>query len=424
MTQLKNTLLLLLLPMMLMAVSCADHDDVYLQPPEGFVSDTTATAPDTTVTDPPSDTTATAPVMPEARITGEVTYTAYPLLRNMNFVYPSRDPYGNPVMLSGTITMSRGLTPETKAQGFILYNHYTVFRADECPSKGKLDMQNILYLTAPHRNFITVSADYYGFGQTEDRMQAYCIGSANARASIDALTAARQLLAERGYTWYDDLLNVGYSQGGQTAIAVLKLATAKYPDLHFTRTLAGGGPYDLEETYHQYLAEGSAKLPSAVVSILMAYNEYFQLDIPYSSMFQGATLEHLDDWWLSKQFSTTEIDRKMGSKDITTFIAPPLRDLDSNVSRRMMEALDTESLCRGWKPRKDENIFLLHHNADDIAPAVNTEHLYDFLKEQGVENVEMQQADFFTLGISEHISGAAAFLTLVAKWIRDNYTIK
>jgi hypothetical protein len=269
-----------------------------------------------------------------------------------------------------------------------------------------------------------VSADYYGFGQTEDRMQAYCIGSANARASIDALTAARQLLAERGYTWYDDLLNVGYSQGGQTAIAVLKLATAKYPDLHFTRTLAGGGPYDLEETYHQYLAEGSAKLPSAVVSILMAYNEYFQLDIPYSSMFQGATLEHLDDWWLSKQFSTTEIDRKMGSKDITTFIAPPLRDLDSNVSRRMMEALDTESLCRGWKPRKDENIFLLHHNADDIAPAVNTEHLYDFLKEQGVENVEMQQADFFTLGISEHISGAAAFLTLVAKWIRDNYTIK
>ena len=230
MNQLKNTLLLLLLPMMLMAVSCADHDDVYLQPPEGFVSDTTATAPDTTVTDPPSDTTATAPVMPEARITGEVTYTAYPLLRNMNFVYPSRDPCGNPVMLSGTITMSRDLTPETKAQGFILYNHYTVFRADECPSKGKLDMQNILYLTAPHRNFITVSADYYGFGQTEDRMQAYCIGSANARASIDALTAARQLLAERGYTWYDDLLNVGYSQGGQTAIAVLKLATAKYPD--------------------------------------------------------------------------------------------------------------------------------------------------------------------------------------------------
>ena len=106
----------------------------------------------------------------KAYITDSVTYPKYPLLRNMNFVYPSQDPYGKPVMLSGTITMSRDLTPETKAQGFILYNHYTVFRADECPSKGKLDMQNILYLTAPHRNFITVSADYYGFGQTEDSM--------------------------------------------------------------------------------------------------------------------------------------------------------------------------------------------------------------------------------------------------------------
>ena len=197
-----------------------------------------------------SDTTALA----NPCLTDERVYAKYPLLRNLNFVYPSHDPLGRPVMLSGTITMSRDLSPQTRAQGFILYNHYTVFRADECPSKGKLDMQNIIYLTAPHRNFITVSADYYGFGQTEDQMQAYCIATANARASIDALMAARALLADEGYTWDDDLLNVGYSQGAQTAIGVLKVAAEEYPGLSFTRTLAGGGPYDLEETYRQYLA--------------------------------------------------------------------------------------------------------------------------------------------------------------------------
>ena len=357
-------------------------------------------------------------------ITAEVTYPLYPQLRNLNFVYPSKDPQGKPVMLSGTITMGHTMSAEKRAQGFLLYNHYTVCRADECPSEGMLDMQNILYLTAPYRNFITVSADYYGFGATADKTQAYCLASANARASVDALLAARQLLAERGYTWSDDLLNVGYSQGGQTAIGVLRLATEEYPELRFTRTMAGGGPYDLEETYRQYLAEGSVKLPSAVVSILMAYNEYYQLGIPNDQMFRGPTLQHLADWWLSKQLTSTEIDRKMGSGDITQFIAPQLLDLDSDVSRRVMEALSRESLCRGWSPRKEERIFLLHHNADDISPSVNTLLLYEFLQGQGVEQVELQVADFLTLGISQHISGAAAFLTIVGQWIRDNYMIQ
>lgn len=360
----------------------------------------------------------------KAYITDSVTYTQYPLLKNLNFVYPSKGPSGEDVMLSGTITMSRNLSTEKRAQGFILYNHYTITKANECPSRGKLDMQNILYLTAPNRNFITVSADYYGFGQTEDQMQAYCIGSANARASIDALTAAKQLLAERGYTWDNHLLNIGYSQGGQTAVAVLKVAAEEQPDLHFDRTLAGGGPYDLEETYRQYLADGKAKLPSAVVNILMAYNEYFRLGIPNSSMFQGATLSHIDDWWLSKEYSSTRIDRLMGTNDITQFIAAPLLDLDADVSRRMMEALSRESLCKGWKPRKDEHIFLLHHNADDISPSSNTKLLYDYLKAQGVDDVELQMADFFSLGISEHVSGAVAFLTLAGRWIRDNYEIR
>jgi hypothetical protein len=90
----------------------------------------------------------------------------------------------------------------------------------------------------------------------------------------------------------------------------------------------------------------------------------------------------------------------------------------------MMQALARESLCKDWSPRKDEHIFLLHHNNDDISPSVNTQHLYDFLTEQGVTDVEMQKEDFFTLGISQHISGALAFMTKVGDWIKDNYMLR
>ena len=387
-------------------------------PADSIPADSTQAEPADTVPPTPTDDSQSAG---EARLTGEATYSKYPLLRNLNFVYPSTSPTGEPVMLSGTITMSRSMTPTEHARGIILYNHYTVCRADECPSRGKLDMQNTVYLTAAGRDFITVSADYYGFGATEDRMQAYCIASANARASVDALLAARQLLAAEGYTWDDVLLNVGYSQGGQTAIGVLKVATEKHPDLHFTQTLAGGGPYDLEETYRQYLAEGTVALPSAVVSILLAYNEYCGLGIPMSSMFRGPTLQHLEQWWLSKHYSSSQIDRLMGTGDITQFVAPELLDLSTETSRRMMEALSSESLCRNWTPRRDEHILLLHHNSDDISPAMNTQHLYDYLKAQGVDDVELRMADFLSLGLSEHVSGGAAFLTLVAQWIIDHY---
>lgn len=360
----------------------------------------------------------TTPDVPKPAITGTVTYAKYPLLTNLNFVYPSKDPAGKTVMLSGTITMRNSMSPAKKAQGIILYNHYTVMRADECPSKGHLLMQNLLYLMAEGTNYITVSADYYGFGATESEMQAYCIGSVNARASIDALLAARQLLAEQGYTWEDHLLNVGYSQGGQTAIAVLKVAQEEYPDLRFDRTMAGGGPYDLEETYRQYLADGKSALPSAVVNILMAYNEYFHLGIANSSMFKGVTLSHLDDWWLSKQYTSTEIDIRMGSRNITQFIADPLLDLNSEVAQRMLQALGSESLCRGWSPRKDEHIMLLHHDYDDISPSSNTQLLYDFLKQQGVADVDKQVDDYTHIG-SEHVGGAAAFLTRVGLWIKN-----
>lgn len=42
----------------------------------------------------------------------------------------------------------------------------------------------------------------------------------------------------------------------------------------------------------------------------------------------------------------------------------------------------------------------------------------------GVEHVELQMADFLSLGISEHISGAVAFLTIVGEWIRYKYEIQ
>ena len=88
-----------------------------------------------------------------------------------------------------------------------------------------------------------------------------------------------------------------------------------------------------------------------------------------------------------------------------------------------------------------ENILLIHHLKDGIVPVVNAEHLYAFLKEQGVENVEMQTTNFgqylyllapyarlFGLGdlvnskgLLSHGGGALVFLSLSSTWLREHY---
>lgn len=379
----------------------------------------------------------------DARITQKVTYARYSGMVNYNFIYPSKDPFGNPVMLSGTISMGEEVSPDVMGRGIVLYNHYTVNKASECPTQGDLLLQYLMlkYLL-PSSRLIMVSADYYGFGSTSDKNQAYCLGGSNARASVDALIAARQLLKQEGFQWDEnELLNIGYSQGGQTAMAVVKLLTEEHPDIRITRTLAGGGPYDMVATYQNFVSTRQDDMPSTIIGVLLAFNEFYKLDNPRSSMFVEPTLSHIDEWVLSKQYGSLEIDALVDTTDLNAIITPPLFDLNSDISRGLTEALDKENLCKGWTPRKDENILLIHHKNDGIVPVVNAEHLYAFLKDQGVENVEMQTTNFGqylyllapyarlfgfgdlvnSKGLLSHGGGALVFLTLSTTWLREHY---
>ena len=293
------------------------------------------------------------------------------------------------------------------ARGLLLYNHYTVYRADQCPSKGELGAQ--LFMTGS--GLITVSADYYGFGVTEDKQQAYCISGANAQTSVDALIAAKALLASHGYHSDDVLFNAGYSQGAQTAMAVVRLVDQKYPDIHLTCTFAGGGSYDIPETYRQFIRSGKTAMPSTVISVLLAYNEYFSLGIPREAIFREPLLSHIDEWVLSKKYSREQIDRLVASNSISDWCAPELLDTDSELSQRLMAALDRDNLCHGWSPRKDEHIYLFHNSADGAVPVENTQNLGKFLREQGVEHLSMRVANYGALfGQPAHETGAIFFV--------------
>ena len=347
----------------------------------------------------------------KAHIT-DSTYYADKSFTAYNFVYPSKDPYGNDVMLSGTITFGDEVKDNAYAKGLLLYNHYTVYRADQCPSKGYLSDQKFFSLVS----LITISPDYYGFGTTGSKNQGYCISQANAQAAVDALLAAKQIMAAKGYSWSDRLFNLGYSQGGQTTMGVVRLVAEKYPDIDITYTFAGAGVYDLPETYRQFLSATFAGVPSTVVSVMLAYNQYKNLGIAREAMLTEPVLSHIDDWILSKKYSLEEIDSMIGPLTVDQYTTEAMRDTTSSLSHTMMAALDLDNLCKGWTPRGNEKIMLFHSSKDDFVPVANTENLYNFLIGSGLssDNIDLDIEDIGPAGDTPAHKNASTTFALKA----------
>ena len=333
-----------------------------------------------TVEDNPSSEPVVEPEsqVPAARITEtirkeEAKATVY------NFEYPSVDPYGNPVTLSGSIVVGDEVEADKQAAGMVLYNHFTVFQKDQCPSLGDLGV----VLKVVGSKLIAVAPDYYGFGVTGDKNQAYCMSRTNAQSSVDALLAARQLLKEKGYKWGDFLFNLGYSEGGQTAMGVVRLVAEKYPDIKITHTVAGAGPYDIGETYRQLVSSGETSMPSTVISTLLAYNEYNELDVDNNEMFLDPILDNILIYLLSKDYKRDDLEGKLASYKIADWINPILFDFNSDLSLKFMEVFEKDNLSKGWKPRGDERISLVHNTLDACVPYANTTQMAEFFKQAG-----------------------------------------
>lgn len=365
-------------------------------------------------------------VNPEPKVTGTGYLEDYQL-KIYNFEYPSSDPYGRPVTLSGAITVGDEVTDETPAVGTVVINHFTTYRRDQCPSKGDLMIQKIVSGTG----LVAVSPDLYGFGSAEAYHQAYCMGKTNAQAGIDALLSARKLFPELGISFAEgkesQLFNLGYSQGGQTTIALLKLVTEKYPDINITHSFAGAGPYSIPDTYRSFIESGQTGMPSTVVSVLLAYDEFFKLGISRSDMFKSPVLENIDSWFLSKDYSSSQIDEFIGSLTLPDITTADMMDINSDISRKFMAVFDTENLCKGWAPKQGERINMVYHEKDTTVPPVNSTMLYDYLVNTlHMENVSLKGAsvsDLIPASVSRHEAGAIDFAYDVVGTLDTEYGI-
>lgn len=305
-----------------------------------------------------------------------------------NFLYPSHDPHGDPITLSGSIIIPQNiLEGRDPSRGILLMQHYTVTQRDEIPTRGYNPTTCIMLANPMTPDYIVIESDFYGFGCSERFTQAYCCGVANGQASLDALNAGRRLL-ERMYVDYGELIfNIGYSGGAYDAIATLRAAQTLpgYEDIHFAKTFAGGGPYDLAEGYRDYVRRDSVFYLVVLPLLVSSLYENGLLDYTYNQLFTSRIAAGIPRWVLTKQYGSWDICDSIGhSTRISDMLRAPYHDLGSDASIGLAETFSQfSSMAPGWTPDPSERIYLFHAKNDEYVSPRITENLAQFLEANG-----------------------------------------
>ena len=286
----------------------------------------------------------------------------------ISYTYLSADPQGKPVELSALLYIPDAALSGSKAlTGISLTNHGTIASNAECPTlKGQFEG------AIAWKNYAMVMPDYYGFGASADRPQAYLDAETTARGNIDAYLAARQLLEDRAVSIPQRLYSFGYSQGGFNSMANLKYVAA-HPELgiSFEKVMCGGSPFDVELTWNAYTEGTFRNVISFVPLTVVSINESQELGLGYDQLFQGSLLDHYAEWILSKNYTLSEINDRIGTDNLSDILNADFLAGNGTAYERILEVCRRYSLTSGWTPPSGTKIILYHSNQDDTVPYAN-----------------------------------------------------
>lgn len=345
------------------------------------------------------------------------------------FSYPTRNVAGESVRASAIIVMPAEYykaEPNPEFDFTILMNHGATTVKSKVPSCDE-NLENLERLIAD-KKAIGVASDYIGF-ESQQQPQAFAFGDVNARTSLQALICARKWLSSLGYSWKDKLANVGYSQGGQTAMHVQKLVdtTSVYGSIGITKTFAGAGPYDINTTVDKSLSDfkPSALAPWVVWLGLISYNRLAKLGVDEDLIFKNITEIE------SKVLNLTYTGG-VPSAPWSDSLKPDMLD-ESSALRKSISKKIAGYNCN-FTPKPSSKILMFSDSNDDVVPTKNSDDLFDCFNARGFtmqkkenstafseDNVYIRfSTGTFQEGYGTHSSGGTEFMTKLAvelaKW--------
>ena len=316
--------------------------------------------------------------------------------------YKGHDIDGSTLVQSGKIIM-----PKTgKIRNIIIVSHYTIGANYECPSET-FPVEAML----AGKGYAMIFADYIGFGVTQDRIHPYLHAQSTAGSVVDMALASMAYIKAQGREIEDEeVILLGYSQGGATTLGVMNLIQKKYSDkIQIKRVYAGAGPYDLTATYDVSMSEDKTGIPCAIPMIVQGISEGEKLNLKMEDFFQPKLLEHYNSWINSKQFTVHEINQLIDVTRLSDIMTPEGCNKQSTQTARLYRALMRNSVLR-FTPHAP--LYLFHSREDDTVPFVNSEKAEQAFKGKDVE---------YNFGYyGDHMSGFLKFIGAVGKELDQN----
>ena len=319
-----------------------------------------------------------------------------------DFNYQTVDADGEtPIVLSAAIFLSNAVHNKTvKAKGCGLLNHYTITDNTQRPTNvtSGFTLEGVF----ANSNYIIIESDGFGFGLDVENSQKYLQGRATARVNIDALLAGRKLITEEGFEFGDAILNLGYSQGGNSGMWVNRLVAEGYrsdelPKIDFC--IIGGGPYDMYTHYRKLADENLTQYPVALPLILSGMIDAGENRVKNEDVFNEDFVQYLPELFDSKTHDTDYINRfiyeKYGDPNSKTMaidkiMKPEFFDENNEATAVIVELLKENSLVYAdWKPEKTDSIYFVHSEIDEVVPVINQQNMEQHLMDQGYRSFKI-----------------------------------
>jgi hypothetical protein len=203
--------------------------------------------------------------------------------------YRSIDRNGNLIGVSAAV-----LIPEADGPlPMLIFNHGTILSSKRAPSEfyakiGLLNQEVGTWgeaLLMASQGYVTIVADYVGYGDSADLMHPHHHAESLASAVVDAILAGRKFCEESATPITDQLYMAGYSEGGYATLAAQREIESAYPDkISFNATAAGAGAYDLSGTASEILNSSSYEFPAYLGLLLPVF---IQEGRPLSDVFRA-----------------------------------------------------------------------------------------------------------------------------------------
>ena len=332
-------------------------------------------------------------------------------------VYPSVDQFGEPLQLSGKMTIPDGKTP----RGMLLAPHGTYTANHEAPSNRTMYEERIY-----GGEYVMVMPDYMGYGVTGDSLHPYLCGALTAQHCVDMLLAVKAILDSMDVKMESDSITiVGFSQGGATALWTLKLLEERYADqLPVKACFAGSGPYDVAAEFDVSVQHNHTGMPVTVPMLVLGTDMGYNLHLNPKDYFTRATEKVVKKYVRKKEVGYVHVWFRTPVHQLSYWLTKNGRDKSQPATQQIYEGLLRSSLvhypvdnhpvgqeiiCPEWRPKAKTYIF--HSTNDDIVNFCNSEHLRKCWGEP--ENVHYEFGKY-----GGHMQSLRRFITNVCQELR------